>query len=296
MVRPSTTLISVVATLILGACGAQGPASPQVVATTSILADVVSNAVGRPVESLIPAGAEPHDYRPSARQAAAVADAALVVANGLGLEQGLETLLDGAEEDGVPVLEVGPLVDPRPLASSPEGVLDPHVWLDPLRMARAVRLVGERLAELDPTPPLPARADAYAADLEALDRRIADILAAVPPQRRLLVTAHDSLGYFADRYGFRIVGTLVPGGSTLAEPNPADIAELVRQMDATGVEVIVIEAGGPSDLARAVAAESPRPIRLVELFIGSLGPPGSGADTYIRMMETNARRIADALG
>ncbi len=74
MVRPSTTLISVVATLILGACGAQGPASPQVVATTSILADVVSNAVGRPVESLIPAGAEPHDYRPSARQAAAVAD------------------------------------------------------------------------------------------------------------------------------------------------------------------------------------------------------------------------------
>lgn len=129
-----------------------------------------------------------------------------------------------------------------------------------------------------------------------MDRRIADILAAVPPQRRLLVTAHDSLGYFADRYGFRIVGTLVPGGSTLAEPNPADIAELVRQMDATGVEVIVIEAGGPSDLARAVAAESPRPIRLVELFIGSLGPPGSGADTYIRMMETNARRIADALG
>ncbi len=285
--------IPLVLLVIVAACGTPGASPTQVVATTSILGDVVSNALGSPVDVLIPRGAEPHDYRPSGRQAAIVAEASLVVANGLGLEEGLADLLTTAAADGTPVLELAPLLDPRPLASA--TALDPHVWLDPIRMAEGVRIIGDQLAELDPTL-TPGPAESYAESLERLDGRIREVLAPIPPERRLLVTYHDSLGYFAERYGFEVIGTLIPGGSTLAEASPARLAELVDLIDRTGVRILVVEAGTSSDLARAVAAETGGQLQVVELYIGSLGEPGTGAETYVTMMETNARRLADALG
>jgi zinc/manganese transport system substrate-binding protein len=112
---------------------------------------------------------------------------------------------------------------------------------------------------------------------------------------RLLVTNHDALGYFADRYDFEIVGVVIPGGSTLADPSSAELAALVETLLETDVPAIFAETSSPAQLAETVAAEAGNDVEVVELHTGSLGEPGSGADTLIGMLRTNATRIRDAL-
>ena len=122
-----------------------------------------------------------------------------------------------------------------------------------------------------------------------------DILAAVPTDRRVLVTDHDALGYFADAYDFEVAGVVIPGGSTLAEPSSAELADLVQTIDAEGVSAVFSNTANSTALVDAVATEAGTQVEVVELFIGSLGSPGSGADTYAGMVTTNAQLIADAL-
>ena len=167
--------------------------------------------------------------------------------------------------------------------------------MDPLRVAEAARLIAAELAALDPTKEWRARADAYAAELGELDEEIQGMLASIPAEKRKLLTNHDALGYFADRYGFEVVGTVIPGGSTLAEPSSAGLARLVETIEEEGVKVIFAETIEPAALAEALAAEADTEVRVVEIYTGSLGEPGSGADTLIGMLRTNARLIADAL-
>lgn len=300
---------------VLAACGggAGNDDTLHVVATTTVLGDVVANVVGDDarLEVLFPVGADPHEYQPSSQQVAALSSADLVVANGLGLEGGLADVLHAAEEDGANVLEVGPLLDPLPLGEGhcdpaaehhhdheggDELGCDPHVWMDPLRMADAARAIATELAEIDAEPDWAGRAEAYALQLQEADAAIQDTLAAIPPERRLLVTNHDNLGYFAARYGFEIVGTVIPGGATLAEPSSEELAALVDVMRSHDVTVIVAETIEPATLAEAVAAELGDQVQVVELHTDSLGEPGSGADTLIGMLTTNAELLAAALG
>lgn len=291
----AVTLVAAV-TVVATACGDSGPAGRlRVVATTTILGDVVANVVGDDavVEVLIPLGADPHDYRASAQQVAALVEADLVVATGLSLEGGLEDVLAGAAADGGNVLSVGEGLDPIPLAG---GGFDPHVWLDPLRMAEAARLIAAELESVAGDGDWQERAAALAAKLEEADAEIRAILAEVPDDRRLLVTNHDSLRYFALRYGFEVVGTVIPGGATLAAPSSADLADLVEVIDRNGVPAIFAETTDAGSLAEAVAAEAGSPVEVVELYSGSLGPPGSEADTLIGMLLADARKIAQALG
>jgi zinc/manganese transport system substrate-binding protein len=267
-----------------------------VVATSSILGDVVRNSVGSDgvVEVWSPVGADPHDYQPSAQQVAAVAGADLVVANGLSLEETLNHVLESAIGDGANILEIGPAVDPieRPAAV---GEFDPHVWLDPVRMAEAAAVIGAELSRLDPAVDWVARSAAYATELLAANNSIEDILSAVPMHARLLVTNHESLGYFAERYGFEIVGTVIPGGSSLAAPSAGDLAALVEVMIDRQVPAIFTETTDATVLAESVAAAAGRDVAVVEIYTGSLGEPGSGADTLLGLLVTNARRIAAAL-
>jgi zinc/manganese transport system substrate-binding protein len=292
--------------LVAAGCGDGGGATGDrtlVITTTSILADVVADLAGdaATVESIMPNGADPHDFEASARDIARLRDADLVVANGLGLEEQLTAVLDRAEGDGVAVLRVAPAVDPLPFAEIPghddehAGDLDPHIWFDPIRMAAAVRLVADRMDEIDPQGGWGGRADGVVADLETLDAEIREIVSVVPEDRRLLVTNHEVLGYFAARYDFRVVGVVVPGGSTLAEPSSRDLADLVAAIRDTGVPAIFTETTDSSALAESVADEIGRPIEVVELHTAALGDPGSEAATYIGMMRTNARAIAAAL-
>jgi zinc/manganese transport system substrate-binding protein len=164
-------------------------------------------------------------------------------------------------------------------------------------MADVVSGLGEALAAADPACPgrWRAAAEAYRQELLALDSEIEAILNAVPAEQRKLVTNHAAFGYFADRYDFEVVGVIIPGGSTLAEPSPADLALLVEVLRREGVRTVFAETTQPADLAEALAAELREGVAVVSLYTGSLGEPGSGADTYVGMERTNAERIAAAL-
>lgn len=290
--------------LVAAACsgGGESPAGAdgriEVVVTTSILGDITSNVLrgDGTIDVLIPAGTDPHDYQASARQIAGLQRADLVIANGIGLEQGMVDVLDAARSDGVNILIVGDSLDPLPFHGAAEDTaLDPHVWLDLDRVATMARLIAEGLAILDGDVDWQARAEAYAEELSEADAAVRATLASVGESRRRLVTNHDSLGYFASRYGFEILGTVIPGGSTLAAPSSAELGRLVALILAEGSPAIFTEVGEPDGLARSVADEAGPSVAVVALYTGSLGPPGSGADTVIGMMLTNAERIAGAL-
>lgn len=303
----------------LGACGdadGTGDTGISVVATTSIWADVARQIVGEngTVTTIIPIGADSHDYQPSARQVGELMGADLIIANGLGLEQGFADVLETAASDGVSVLEIAPDVNPLPFADHEHeeeeheedaheegeehehGSLDPHVWFDPARVATATGLIAGQLAVIDDSIDWQARADAYTDDLTQAQTDIEEILSVVPVESRRMVTNHDAFGYFADVFGFEIVGVVIPGGSTLDDPSSAELAELVAEIEHENVSAIFAETTSSTALAEAVAAEVGREIAVVELYTESLDEPGTDAGTLIGMLLTNARRIAGALG
>jgi zinc/manganese transport system substrate-binding protein len=266
---------------------------PHVVVTTSILGDVVRNLLGdaASVEVIMPPGSDPHGFAPSAQQASALRDADVLVVNGLGFEAGLVDTIEAAEADGVRVVTATDGVELLPPGD------DPHFFTDPRRMRDAAAHLAAELVEhvegLD-EPAVEQRVDQYLSVLDALDAEVERTLAAVPPQRRTLVTNHEVFGYFADRYDFEVLGAIIPGGSTLAEPSAADLAELAQEIAEAGVPAIFAETSAPSRLADALAAEG-TDVEVVELFSESLGDPGSDGATYVAMVRTNARRIAAAL-
>lgn len=293
----------IVAVVALAGCGSDSAPSPSdgplVVVTTSVLGDVVSRLVGDAgqVETLMGPGVDPHDFLPSARQADLLHQADLVVANGLGLEEGMIDVLEAARGDGVTVLEVAPNVDPIPFSVGRErGSPDPHFWFDPTRMAEAVDLIAASLEETDPGGNWTEAASRLHSEMEDLDAEVARIVAPVPADRRKLVTNHDALGYFAARYDFQIIATVIPAANTLAEPSAADLADLVETLKQENVRTIFAETSAPDTLARAVASELGENVDVSTLYTGALGEPGSGADTYAGMIRTDAKTIADALG
>lgn len=283
------------AAVLAAACGDDGGAasgdSADVVVTSSVLGDVVANLVGddATIEVLMPPGADPHDFAPSARQAADLREADLVVANGGGFEAGLDDALEAAEDDGATVV--------RALDSVDMIDDDPHFFTDPARMAVAAEALATTLAEEVPgldTPAFRERAAGYVARLEELDAEVEAILAPIPPDSRKLVTNHEAFAHFADRYGFTVVGSVIPAVTTDAEPSAGELAELAATIEAEGVPAIFADTSAPEQLADALAAEV-GDVEVVELYSESLGEPGSDGDTYVGMMTTNAERIAGAL-
>jgi len=294
-------VLALVPLLVLSAvaCSDGGGAGggPLVVATHSLLGDLAVNVFGdeAEVEVVMPAGTDPHGFEPSAAQVAMLSEADLVVANGLGFEAGLTDALAAAADDGVTVLDLGEALDPLPLEDG-EGD-DPHWFTDPLRMARAATLVAaaaEDIAGLDPAV-VAAQAADHAAAIEAADAEIAVDLETIPEDQRQMVTNHEVFGYFADRYGFEVVGTLIPSGTTLAEPSSSALADLVEVVEETGVPAVFADTSSPADLAEVLAEETGEAIEVVELFSESLGDEGSGAETYLELIRTNADRIVGAL-
>ena len=168
--------------------------------------------------------------------------------------------------------------------------------MDPDRVALAAIEIAEALALLDSSIDWMARAEAYAGELRAAGVEADEMLSVVADDQRKLVTNHEALGYFADRFVFEVIGVVFPGGSTLSDPSSAELAELVETMEKEGVTTIFGETTSPNVLAEVIAAEIGDEVQVVELYTGSLGEPGSGADTVIGMTLTNAERVAGALG
>jgi len=292
-----------------GTRGAAGGGA-DIVVTTPVLGDVVAEVVGdlATVEVLMPPGADPHAFQPSARQAVALTEADLVVTAGGGLEAGLADAVEAAHDAGVPVFEAVDHVDPLP-AGAHEGDdghalddghdhdVDPHVTTDALRMVEVVEALAGAVADEVPgidRGALAARAAAYVEELRRVDRAMGAEIARIPADRRVLVTDHHVFGYLADRWGFRIVGAVVPSPTTEAAPSARHLDELARAVAEHDVPAIFVEAGRDDRLARTLAEEI-GDVEVVELYGETLGEPGSGAATYLDMMRTNASRLADAL-
>jgi ABC-type Zn uptake system ZnuABC Zn-binding protein ZnuA len=176
------------------------------------------------------------------------------------------------------------------------GGCDPHVWTDPNNVIVWTGNIADAFAAADPdnADTYRANADAYIQQLEALDAEVEQILSVIPAERRILVTNHEFFGYFAHRYGFEIVGVVVSGGTTLAEPNPQELAALVTIIAEEGVPAIFAEVSHNAQLAEVVAAETGINV-VTTLYSDSLSEPGGPADTYLNYLRYNAQTIADAL-
>lgn len=273
----------------------------QIVATTSIWADIVSNvACGglAKVETLIPVGGDPHAFEPSLADRGRLEAAALVVSNGLLLEEGLEDTIEAVEAAGTPVLRIAEHADTIRYSADADADAgrDPHVWFDPMRVVGVLPVLAEHLideVELD-TQAVNACVAAYQDKLVALDIEISDLLAPVAVNDRKLVTNHDALGYFADRYDFEVIGTVIPAPSGLAEANPAQLETLAQLIEETGVKAVFADTEHSTDDAAALARRVGG-VEVVPLLTGTLGQNGTEADTFVGLLRVNAVAIAEAL-
>ncbi|MFE3459235.1 zinc ABC transporter substrate-binding protein AztC [Nocardiopsis aegyptia] len=298
----AATLALAATALGTAACSSGDDQGGGVVVTTNILGDITRAIVGEEAEVtvLMKPNADPHSFGISAQEAAAVEDANLVVYNGLGLEEGVLRNVTAAEESGVTALEVGAGVDPLPYASDEhEGEPDPHFWTDPQRVVRAVDLITENVVErvegVD-ADAVRANAEAYTGELEELDAWMAEEFSAIPEQDRKLVTNHHVFGYLADRYGFEVIGAVIPSGTTLASPSTADLKDLSDTVREAGVGAVFADSSQPDRLATVMAEEAGVDIEVVPLFSESLSEEGQGAATYLEMTRSNTEAIVTGLG
>ncbi|MGS0562708.1 zinc ABC transporter substrate-binding protein AztC [Microbacterium aurugineum] len=300
--RASSLLIATTVVLagLAGCTGTAASDRPQIVVTTNILGDVVENLTGDAAEVtiLMKPNADPHSFEISAQEAARMDGADLLVTNGLGLEEGLQQHIDRTAAAGVPTVVAGDVIDVLPYSSDDaNGADDPHFWTDPARMVDVVDAVEEALAEVDGIDVAHVRSNAetYRRELAELDEEMSATFAAIPVERRALVTNHHVFGYLADRFDFRLIGAVIPGGTTLAAPSAADLRDLTDAIDEAGVRTIFAESSQPDRLIKVLASEADVQVEVIELFTESLTEPGEGADTYLTMMRANTDRIADGL-
>lgn len=304
--RLSAALVALACAGTATAC-ADGDDRPRVVVTTNILGDITQEIVGDEAEVtvLMKPNADPHSFGLSAVQAAQLERADLVVFNGLGLEENVLRHVQAAREAGAATFEAGKAVDPLTFQAHDEGgpeeeagQPDPHFWTDPDRVRKAAGLIAEQVAEhVDGV-----NDKAIHANAERYDDQLADLTAwmdksfdRIPEQRRALVTNHHVFGYLADRFGFRVIGAVIPSGTTLASPSSSDLRSLTRAMRRAGVQTVFADSSQPKRLAEVLRTELGGRVRVVELYSESLTTQGEGADTYLRMMRANTTAMTDGL-
>lgn len=283
----------------LAGCATAASDRPLIVVTTNILGDVVRELVGPDVEvmTLMPPGADPHSFQISAQEAARIGSADLLVSSGLGLEEGVQHHVDTAVSDGAPTIVAGDHVQALAYASGDaEGIDDPHFWTDPTTMIDVVDALAEAIdAAVPGIPALQANADVYVAQLNELDDAMTTAFAAIPAERRILVTNHHVFGYLAARYDLEILGVILPSGTALAAPSASDLKTLVTAIERTGTRTIFADSSSPTRLAEVLADEASIDVEVVELFTESLSEPGQGAETYLELMRSNLDRIIAGL-
>ncbi|WP_032402648.1 zinc ABC transporter substrate-binding protein AztC [Rhodococcoides fascians] len=284
---------------LLSACAdADTTGPPTIVVTTNILGDITSNIVGDQAEVMVlmPPNSDPHSFEISASDAARVSRADLLIANGLGLEEGIVSTIDAARAEGIPIVEAGPAADPIPYVSGQSsGAQDPHIWTDPQRMRDVVALIRDAITTNIEGVDVDSAASEYDSRLVELDARMTEQFDAIAPEKRKLVTNHHVFGYLADRYDFEVVGAVIPSGTTLASPSASDLSELADTVREAGVRTIFVDTSQPDRLAQVMASEAGVRIDVVSLYTESLGDENSEAPTYLDMMDFNTAAIASGL-
>lgn len=271
-----------------------------IVATFSILGSIVKELVGDAaiVSVSVPNGLDPHEWEPSARDIEKINRADLIVQNGLGLEGGMEKALAQAKANGVKFFTASDYITVRHVgpgegipSGDPDQVIgapDPHLWTDPLAIKDVVAaLAGYLKTTLDID--VDARSLDIQARLDSLNQQVAAAVGALPQDSRKLVTGHESMGYFAQRYGFKLVGALIPSLSSQANVSAGDLAALKQLILENNVRVIFAEVGTSVAVANAIASETGA--RVAELSTHLLPPDGS----YFTFETQLAATIVDAL-
>jgi ABC-type Zn uptake system ZnuABC Zn-binding protein ZnuA len=260
---------------------------PGVLADTTFLADIAQNVAGerREVVAIVPLGADPHSFEPTPQDAKRIAQSPAVIINVAGLVPQLDDLIAAVGGDDLVVIEAA--------AGLPGISEDPHAWLDPVLVTDYARNIAEGLASLDGdgAAGYRSRAEDYSRVLRELDAWIAARVESIPAERRLLVTNHESFGYFAARYGFKIVGTVFPTVAGEGSPSAQQVAALIGEIRTTGAPAIFLETGSNADLARQIARETGMEV-VTDLYVASLG---ENASSYVDMMRWNVGLIVEAL-
>src|SRR5512133_3374090 len=255
MIRRLLTLAAL--TIFLLSCGGHpasnaGTGNSVILTSTTILADITRNIVGDrfKVESLLPIGSDPHSYQATPQDLAKISECKLLIVNGAKYEQFLTPLLENAGRKKA-IVEASTGINPR--TDAQHGV-DPHMWLDPNLVITYAENIRNALAEMDPAGEAiyKSNADAYIAQLKNLDAWILQQVHQIPAEKRLLVTNHEAFGYFAERYGFEVVGTVIESFSSDASPSAQQLAALIDQIKSSRAPAIFLDASDNSTLAAQI--------------------------------------------
>ncbi len=294
------------AALVMLGAQAKPPQPPTVVASNAVVADLVRVIAQEDVRvvTLACAGADAHHAEPTVSDAKAIASAAAVFTIGLGLDTAIAKLRGGSPNAGVIELGTGLGLarggqhshaghDHEEGSGHEAAQFDPHLWHDPTKVGLMVERISKALGDLRPecAERFSARAAAYGKELATLDEWISKQVGAVPAEKRLLVTTHDGLRYFAARYGFRLVGLeMGHDGEGTADPSPAAVARLVEAVRATKAAVVFADSTTPSPIERTVAKEAG-----VKLDDGVRFDGLAKGSTYLDLMRSNTTCIVKAL-
>jgi ABC-type Zn uptake system ZnuABC Zn-binding protein ZnuA len=307
----------VAAVALTGACGgsdddasSDSSARLRVVATTVQIEALAREVGGELIDlhGIVPAGADAHEFEPTASDLAAIEDADVILRHGIELDEWLDDTLSAGRDAAVSVVTSGISLqrgeaehhgdeeDEDGHDDGDEDAADPHVWLDPDNAKIMVRSIAAALAAADPAnrETYDANSTAYQATLDETRGQVQAIIDEIPAANRKLVTNHDAFGYFARAFGLDVVGAVIPSISTEAEPSAAETAALLDTIEAEGVKAIFAESSVNPDLARTLASDAGIAI-VDDLYGDSLGEAGSGAETVHGMLLFNARKIAEAL-
>lgn len=287
------SILSVVLVGVLTSCF--GSRAPDVLATTTILADIARNVAGDQLvtESLLPFGADPHSYQPVPQDTKKINESKVLVVNGADYERSLEAILNNTGNKKT-IIEASASLRKITDPSNDQNV-DPHLWLDPNNVIVYVENIREGLSQFNPdgADVYQANAQAYVDQLQELDAWINGQVAQIPPKRRVLVTNHDALEYFADRYGFKVVGSVIGSFGSDASPSAEQMAELIDRIKLFEVPAVFLDAADNPALAQQIASETGVKV-VTDLHLESL-TEGGPAGTYIDMMKDNVTKIVEAL-
>ncbi len=269
----------------------------KILAVETFLGDIAQNVAGNrlKVETLLPVAVDPHEFQPSPQDAIKIADSQVLIVNGLGYETWLTKILAG-NGSGQLVVTAAEGLSPRfdPSGEHPDG--DPHMWMNPLNVVRYAENIRDGLSQVDPAGKeiYSANTEAYIAQLKDLDAWVKTQTAQIPEQRRLLVTNHDTLGYFAEAYGFKVVGAVIPSVTDQSAPSAQQMALLIEAIKNSGAPAIFLDAGENQNLAKQIASESSVKV-VADLYVETISPPDGPAPTYIDMIKHNVTAIISAL-
>lgn len=314
----SLSFTLVVGLITLAACNASSgqtsnptsqPHKLRVMATTNIIGDVVSQIGGDAIQLtvLLPVGTDPHTFDPTPQDMSMLSESDILFANGAGLESFLDRFIANAGETGstgkVTIVSLSQGINLRQFQAQPkqnnndnqEQGIDPHIWFDPNNVKVWAQTIQQNLSDLDPAhaETYLHNTNAYLTQLDELDAWITEQVSQIPKINRKMVSDHQVLGYFADRYGFEIVGTVIPSFSSASQPSAKDLASLEDLIRNLNVPAIFVGINTNPNLAEQVASDTG--VKVIPIYTGSLSAPGGPADSYLAFIRTDVSAISKTL-